>query len=153
MNSQSQETFRRVTLNDPSLTILCLADNNAEYDGEFYSGSSGNYSALGAAIANNTHLEILEVRSSNGLTLTVTNREFYDGLKRNSSISNLELYCFNRNIAGVGQEILEAYQENSNHLTFLGIANANLQNGGDRVIVVGTLRSCRNLQKVKESPY
>ena len=49
MNSQSQETFRRVTLNDPSLTILCLADNNAEYDGEF----------IQAAVAITLHLEQL----------------------------------------------------------------------------------------------
>ena len=42
---------------------------------------------------------------------------------------------------------IKAYQGNNSHLTYLSICHANLQNGGYRV-VTGTLRSCRNLQKV-----
>ena len=60
----------------------------------------------------------------------------------------LELWCNSRNIAGgVGQEILKAYQGNNSHLTYLSICHANLQKGGDRVIVE-TLRSCRNLRNI-----
>ena len=149
------ETLRRVAQNDSSLAELRLEDNNNnnyDYDvnyGGFYSGNSDDYSTLGAAIANNTHLEELEVTLSDDLPLTVANREFYDGLKQNSSISNLELYCGDQTIAGgVGQEILKVYQDNNSHLTVLSINVANLQSGGDRVIIVDTLRNYRNLQKV-----
>ena len=154
MNNRSRETLRRVTLNDPSLTGLGLPDNNDDYvddDGDFFSENSNDYSTLGTAIANNTHLENLVVALSDDLPLTVTDRGFYDGLRRNSSIYKLYMYC-NTNppfiiARGVGQEILKAYQENNSHLTYLRITNANLQNGGDRV-VADTLRCCRNLQSV-----
>ena len=149
MDNNSRETLRRVTQNDPSLTELLLVGYNIyEYDeSEFYSSKSADYSTLGAAIANNTHLDRLEVTLSNRLALGVSDREFYDGFKSNSSISDVELHCNNRNIAGgTVQEILKVYQKNSN-LTDILIENAGLQSGGDRVIV-NTLRSCRNLQKV-----
>ena len=148
MNDNSQETLRRVTQNDPSLTELLLVGNSL-YDGDedkFYSGSSDDYSTLGTAIANNTYLKTLEVMSYNDLPLGIANRVFYDGLRRNSSIHELMLRRDIRNIAGgVGQEILQVYQENNSHLTDLFISNSNLQSGGDRV-VAGNLRSCRNLQ-------
>ena len=84
--------------NDPSLTELYLVNNNTDHESEFYSESSDGYSALGTAIANNTHLEDLIVILSDGqlsdglvrlsdrLPLDVANRAFYDGLKHNSSI-------------------------------------------------------------------
>ena len=149
MDNNSRETLCRVTQNDPLLTKTSLADNNNAFafDGQFYSGNSDDYSTLGAAIANNTHMEKLSVTLSNRLPLGVADRGFYDGLKSNSSIDDLTLWCNNRNIAGgVGQEILKAYQENGN-LTFLRIYEADLQNRGDHVIG-DTLRCCRNFQRV-----
>ena len=123
-----------MTQNDPSLTNdLRLAGNASSgvYDGDFYSENNDDYSTLGAAIANNTHLTKLMVILSDGLPLGVTNRGFYNGLKSNSSISNLELYYDGLHIAGgVGHEILKVYQENNNRLTDLSITHANLQNGG-----------------------
>ena len=149
MNNNSHETLQRVTQNDPSLTEL--RSINKIYranDGEFYSDSSDDYSTLGAAIANNTHLTRLEVQLSGDVPLGVANRGFYDGLKRNYSIHALMLRCYNRNVAGGrGQEILKAYQKYNSQLTFLGIIEANLQSGGDRV-VADALRKCRNLQTV-----
>ena len=125
MNNSSQETLRTVMQNIPWLIGLTLIDDNdGDGDGgEFYSDNSDDYSTLGTAIANNTHLDRLAVVLTNSLPLGVSNRGFYDGLKRNSSISNLQLWCYNRNdIAGdVGQEILKAYQENNNHLIRLWI--------------------------------
>ena len=147
MENNSQEILPRLNQNDPSLSELILLDTNnyGVTDGEFYSDNSDDYSTLGAAIANNTHLERMEVWLSDG---GVADRGFYDGLKQNSSISNLELYCGDQTIAGgVGQEILKVYQDNNSHLTVLSINVANLQSGGDRVIV-DTLRCCRNLQSV-----
>ena len=61
MNSNSQETLRGVNQNDPSLTELTLSGYNIDfhYDGgEFYSDNSDDYSTFGAAIANNTRLDI-----------------------------------------------------------------------------------------------
>ena len=151
MNTGSQETLRRVAQNDPSLTHLRLVNDSSNYGlayGKFNSDNSDDYSTLGAAIANNTHLTTFRVILSDSLPLGVSNREFYDGLKSNSSISNLELWCDSRNITGgVGKEILQAYQENNSQLTVLRIKNARLQSGGDRVIV-DTLRSSRNLLSV-----
>ena len=150
MDNNSQEILRRVNQNDPSVTELTLLDNDnyGVTDGEFYSNNSDDYSTLGAAISNNTHLVRLAIILSDDLPLGVANREFYDGFKNNSSFSNLELYCGGQNIAGgVGQEILSAaYQKNGN-LTDILIENAGLQNGGDSIIG-DTLRSCRNLQRV-----
>ena len=123
-----------VTQNDPSLTELVIFDsdnNHGVADGKFYSDIGDDYSTLGVAIANNTHLEELRVLLSDGLALDVTNREFYDGLHRNTSISNLYLWCNHITIAGgVGQEILEVYQRNNSHLTDLSVTGANLQSGG-----------------------
>ena len=103
MDNHSQEILRRVTQNDPSLTTLSLSDISHYYgdDGQFYSDNSDDYSALGVAIANNTHVASLSViLSIRRLQLTVSEREFYDGLKSNSSISNLKLYFGGQNIAG-----------------------------------------------------
>ena len=150
MDNNIQNILRRVTQNDPSLTTLILDNNNIYGDDSFmfYSDNGDDYSALGAAIANNTHLAKLEFTLSDDLPLTVANRAFYDGLKSNSSIHELILYCRSLNIAGgVAHEILKIYQENNNHLTVLRIYDADLQSGGDRVIV-DTLRNCRNLQSL-----
>lgn len=91
MNSNSQDTLRRVTQDDPSLTILTISNNYGGADGKFYSDNSDDYSTLGAAIANNTHLAKLEVTFTTRLQLGVANRGFYDGLKSNSSISDVQL--------------------------------------------------------------
>ena len=98
MNSNSQETLRGVNQNDPALTELTLSGYNiyGVTCGEFYSDNSDDYSTLGAAIANNTRLDRLAVTLSDDLPLTVADREFYDGLKSNSSISNLELGEYKR---------------------------------------------------------
>ena len=145
MNNISRETLRRMNQNDPSLSKLRIGVNFGDDENEFHSDNSDDYSTLGAAIANNIDLEILEVYIDD---LPPMHRGFYDGLKSNSSISDVELSCNYITIAGgVGQEILQAYQENNSHLTVLRIIEANLQSGGDRVIG-DTLRSCRNLQKV-----
>ena len=148
----SRETLCKVTQNDASLKILTLVDDigddrNDGEDGDFYSDNSGDYSTLGAAIANNTHLNKLTVWLSDDLPLGVANREFYDGLQRNSSIHHLSLVGDTGQLYRVGQEILQAYRENNSQLTFLTIKSADLQSGGNRV-VADTLRCCINLQIV-----
>ena len=114
-----------MTQNDPSLIELSL-DNSNIYgdDGQFHSDIGDDYSTLGVAIADNTHLKTLDVMSSNDIPLTVSDREFYDGLKSNSSISNLSLYCNYITIAGgVAQEILQTYSTGFRYNRRTTIAN------------------------------
>ena len=142
MDSHSQETLRRVEENDAELTELRICE--ASRDGVFISTDGADFSRLGAAIGKNTHLQRLAVHA---VALGVTNNEFYEGLKQNSSIHNLALRCQISNIAGgVGQKMLEAYQQNNN-LTLLHINVAGLQNGGEHVIAQ-TLRRCANLKNL-----
>ena len=115
--------------------------------GGFSSRDDYDYSRLGAAIAENTHLTTLVVELFDVVALDVTNNGFYEGIKQNSSMNKLKFYCGGHNIVGgVGQKILDAYEENNN-LTLLRIDDADLQNGGENVIVT-TLRSNTNLKHI-----
>ena len=118
-------------------------------DAAFNSSDSRDYSKLGAAIANNTHLTALSVMlSSDSYGLIIADSGFYEGLKQNSSINELLLWCnYDSIVGGVAHKILQAYQENNSHLSHLQMTNAGLQNGGDRVIV-DTLRCCTNLSNI-----
>ena len=123
MDSHSQETLRRVQQNDDTLNTLQLCQGTSMFDGagRFNSNDGSDYSKLGAAIGENTHLTTLDVNLSDGIMLDVIHTGFYDGLKRNTSIHELKLSCANNNIVcGVGKGILKAYQENNN-LTRLDI--------------------------------
>ena len=142
MDSRSQETLRRIQENDDTLTTQRIA---SAYNGGFNSSDGDDFSILGAAIGQNTNLTTLQIDLA---VLDVTYNEFYDGLKLNSSISELLLHCGNDNIAGgVGQKILEAYQANNN-LTELSIHCANLQNGGDDHVTAETLRNSTSLRHI-----
>ena len=61
-NSRSQDTLRRIGQNDATLT--CLQINHSFVCGPFkFTSRVGNdYSRLGAAIRENTHLKKLDVR-------------------------------------------------------------------------------------------
>ena len=145
-----QETLRRVEENDATLTELNIGglDNiNLLSYGNFHfnSNNSKDYSRLGASIGKNTHLTTLKVTLYEIPSLKNTNK-FYDGLKRNTSISELNLGCGNI-VDEVAPEILNAYQVNNRYLAQLNIDRADLQNGGDQ-IVAATLGSCTNLSHV-----
>ena len=106
MDGHSQETLRMVEENDDELTRLWIC-GGIPGSGVFTSTDGDDFSRLGAAIGENTHLQYLEVEL---YELVTNNNEFYDGLKKNSSIHKLKLHCHNSNIAGrVGRKILEAY--------------------------------------------
>ena len=152
MNTNCQETLRRIERNDDELTLLYIGYGNL--DGGFTSRYFSDYSRLGAAIGNNTHLESLLVfldidDVDEGDVLDIANNEFFNGLKRNSSINILELSCGNNQtlVGGVGHEILKSYQKISNNLTCLSIHSAVLGNGGGNAITE-TLRWCRNLYTI-----
>ena len=116
-------------------------------DGRFNSGVGSDFSTLGAAIGENTHLKHLLFALAGRRLDVIHHTGFYDCLKRNTSINELNLNCAGHNIVGgVVEEILKAYQENDN-LTLLRILRAGLQNGGD-YLVATTLRHCTNLSKI-----
>ena len=94
MNSNSQETLRRIEQNYAGLSLLWINPRG------FQSNDASDYSRLGAAIGNNTHLTKLNVELDEVDPLDVANEEFFDGLKRNSSISDLQLHCRNHTLVG-----------------------------------------------------
>jgi len=143
MNSHSQETLRRIEQND--VTELCIG--HSDFDGWFISSDAGDYSRLGAAIGNNIHLKTLNVYLGADQALDASNTEFFNGLKRNSSINDLSLNCRSQTlVGGVWHEILKVYLEKKN-LTCICINNAVLDSGGGDVIAE-TLRWCRNLKTI-----
>ena len=152
MDSKSRKTLRQIEQNDDQLTTLRIGSalilNGRSLDnfGEFLSSDASDYSRLGAAIGNNTHLTKLMVNPVQTPTLDIANNEFFDGLKRNSSINNVTLSCNYHNlVGGIGQEILKSYQKINNNLTRLCIHDAVLDNGGGNVIAE-TLRWCTNIK-------
>ena len=150
MDSKSQNTLRRIEQNDAGLSLLWIGNTNAVWPiFEFISSDASDYSRLGAAIGiNNTHLTKLGVALDDEDPLDAANTEFFNGLKRNLSISDLELHCRNQTlVGGIGHEMLKSYQKISNNLTCLCIKHAVLDNGGGNVIA-DTLRWCRNLKTI-----
>ena len=146
MNGNSQKTLRRIEQNDAGLIKLWIGYSGNV--GWFKSSDASDYSRLGAAIGNNNHLTKLRVCLGAIQALDVANEEFFNGIKSNSSINDMELHCRNQTlVGGVEHEILKSYQKISNNLTRLCIYQAVLDNGGDRVIAE-TLRWCRNLETI-----
>ena len=144
MNLDSQQTLRRIEQNDETMIKLQIG-YHGDGDG-FSSNRSSDFSQLGVAIGRNTHLRVFGV-DLDYTALKATDRGFYDGLKHNTSINELNIDCNNRGIIGeVGQEILKSYQDNS-HLTRLSILLAIFQNGEDRLVAT-TMSSCANLKQI-----
>ena len=166
MDARSQDTLHEVKTNIASMTRLWLGDDIAGAqpavdDGVFNSSDSRDYTKLGNYIGGNTNLQQLKVSlrvgwgrissyySSNSMTAL---EGLYDGLKRNSSISELILHCGNTNLVEYGRghevlKILKTYQVNSSHLTILCIDRANLERISSCYVIADTLRSCTNLRK------
>ena len=144
MDSRSQETLRRVEENDDTLVALRIGN---DYRIGFNSTDGYDFSRLGTCIGENTHLTTLAVVLPDAVALSVTNNEFYDGLKQNSSIHKLTLICWDNIAGGVGQKILEAYQENNSNITDINISRMGFENGGEHIIAQ-TLRRCTNLTHI-----
>ena len=120
-------------------------------DGGFSSSDGGDFSQLGAFIGQNTNLTMLDVAwiqyVDEAFDVT-TIIEFFEGIRRNTSIHKLRLRSCNI-VIGVIHEILRVYQENNN-LTDLDIVDeavASFQNGGDQV-VASMLARCTNLKRI-----
>ena len=114
MNSNSQKTLRRIEQDDTEFDdqLTTLRIGSPDFDGGFKSSDASDYSRLGVAIRNNTHLTKLTVALDEEDSLDAASNEFFNGLKRNSSISYLELNCRNQTLVGrIGHEILKSYQK------------------------------------------
>jgi len=153
---RSQETLRRVELNDSTLTNLQIGDHPiyyvASYGGVFLSSNGDGYSRLGELVGRNTHLTTLDVEDVGDelSALELTNSQFFDGLKNNTSIHTVDLDNNRGNnirtlVGRVGHGILDAYQENGININTLHISYFGLQNGGESVVATA-LRSCINLK-------
>ena len=142
----------RVDKNDPTVTEFQIGGKGFDSDMNMLRPSDSSYESafcrLGGCIAENTHLIQLDIYLSDGILLHTTDRGFYDGLLRNSSIKTLRLLCPpNTNIiGGVEQEILTAYHAN-NHLTQLTLISIDMQNGRD--LFTTTLRCSPNLKQLE----
>lgn len=79
----SQETLLRVEQNDDTLKKLSIGSVDGGFD--FY--------RLGIAIATNNYITKLWVHLDDSLLRGISDAEFYDGLKQNSSISKLLITC------------------------------------------------------------
>ena len=146
MDNNSQKTLRQIEQNDDQLTTLRI--RSTLLDGLFISSDASDYSRLGAAIGNNTHLTKLVVNPALTTALDIANKEFFDGIKRNSSIRELVLHCGQHIlVGGVEHEILKSYQKINNNITRLYIKHAVLDNGGGNVITE-TLTWCRNIKTI-----
>ena len=158
MDERSQETLHRVEQNDATLTtlmigtILTRANGGEEEEvGAFSSRHGGDFSQLGAFIGQNTNLTMLDialVQYVDEAFDVTTISEFFEGIRRNTSIHKLRLTSCNI-VTGVIHEILRVYQENNNltHLDIVNEAVASLQNGADQVIA-NMLARCTNLKRI-----
>ena len=115
MDSISQETLRRVESNDDTLTTLKIKNCNFDRNGRFNSSDGRDFSTLDSSIGENTRMTKLVVVLNDDIALDVTDRGFFEGIKRNSSISELVLNCENRGVVDeLVHEILKAYHTNNN---------------------------------------
>lgn len=164
MNELSKFTLREMENNK----ALSLNIKEQDYDDErkdytFNSSDGSDFSKLGTAIGNSTYLKYLEIKfSDKELALNSSNTEFFNGLKRNTSIDTLRFECCTHYLQaqysniregrrrkvsdGVIFKMLILYQE-KNTLTSLSLHYADLRDGGDRILA-DTFRSCTNLKHI-----
>lgn len=145
----------RVEHNDPTLTKIMIGGGNAYTRYAHASSFRNDYDELGTSIGGNTHLTKLYYNSfvpGYVTALDVSNRGFFEGLKQNTSISNLLLDGRNRNrrsplVGGNIHAILNAYQRNNNKLSLLRINHVGLRNGGEQILAT-TFKRCTNLKTI-----
>ena len=86
MDKRSEKTLHKIGQNDGALEKLWIGSYfvSEKWNGAFNSSDSEDYSRLGAAVGENNHLTELFVADFDESALTVTNSEFFDGLKQNT---------------------------------------------------------------------
>ena len=165
MNNQdilelANRNLLRVQQNDDTLKELYLGDQvGAPFDdGGDTAAYNHNFTAIGTAIGNNTNLERLVIdtrvgEDGSGLDFFGDEEEadvFFNGLRNNSSISNLRIVSDNDYIHDrdrVVHKVLLAYQDNHTHLINLCIEDINLSNISD--LLLETVQCCTNLEGIE----
>ena len=94
MDSRSKDTLLAIEHNSNEVTYLQVGSHRLETPwsgcGLFRSEDSDDYDKLGTAIGNNTHLNKLEISNLyHNVTLNTANKRFYEGIRHNSSISEV----------------------------------------------------------------
>jgi len=153
MDSRSKNTLLEIEQN--ALKYLHIGAHRLSSDGEH--SSADDYDRLGTAIESNTHLTKLQIGNlSDNVTLDTTNRRFYDGIRHNSSITELYLHSITpqpqsniryNSIADAALETLKACQE-KNILTKLHINTMPLMSSAEENRFVESLRYLTNLRDI-----
>ena len=141
---RNSEILRAVEGNDADDTTLLIGVSRVDGWG-FTSSNRDDFTRLGVAIRNNTHIIKLSVVPNAVPSGVEEDEELYDGLKQNSSIHVLTLHeC--EIASAVCLKLLEVFQEKKN-LSKLRIFGGNLQNGGEHILAT-TLGNCRNISHI-----
>ena len=152
MNTNDEEHCKTllqwISQNEKKVKILRIGG----YCG-FTSSIKSNYSRLGIAIGENSHLktELVDFRDDlyKLIPMNVFDTIFFEGLKQNTSIHELIVKSSHRIsqcVHEVFNEILKANQ--NNRLTNLQIESADLRQYGIDNVVADTLRYCSNLKRI-----
>ena len=162
-NNNIQKVLQKIEKNNSKVDELVIGDwlfrdtcnrfrikllSSSGKDVTFNSSEGSDFSTLGKLIATNTHITQLSVAESVITALDESSRDFYDGLKQNSSINGLFFNCRDP-LGEVAEGILRVYQHNCNNLNRLVVLGANLRNG--HTILVTTLQRCTNLKRIQLS--
>ena len=146
ISKRRQELFRRIEQNDDTLKLVWIGN----VDGALYNVK--DFGRFGASVAGNTNIKRLGIDLCEIPSFFEVDRDFFEGLKSNTSIRELSINCGTNNIMrglGVtGRGILNVYQENNNNLTCLEVRYCDLDMGVEHIIAA-TLRRCTNLKKIK----
>jgi len=156
MDSLSKDTLLAVEQNSNKVTYLKVGAHHKLFNKEsgcglFRSEDSDDYNRLGTAVGTNTKLTQLWIDNiSNNVTLNTTNKRFYNGIRRNSSITELFLNAItfdDKNIIDVALEVLKACQE-KNIISKLLINTMPLMNSTDESRFIESLRGFTNLREI-----
>jgi len=143
MDKSSETALLAVEQNSNELTSLNLGVGYMDEKRVFKSSDSDDYNRLGTAVGTNTHLTSLKIHNLyNNITLNTANKQFYDGIRRNSSITELFIASINQDNVGVVHEVLMAFH-GKNILTKLQI-NSTVYHR----FMEDTLRVCTNLREI-----
>ena len=117
---KSNTTLLSIEQNDPNLTHLAVV--NRDYPttaskGRFWVHNGADLSKLGAAIANNTHLEGISFYKSSEWTSQLDANALFEGLQRNTTIKHLCL------VGGIGTFDM------NNNLTDISVHNSDIRGG------------------------
>ena len=96
-----------------------------------------DFGRFGASVAGNTNIKRLGIDLCEIPSFFEVDRDFFEGLKSNTSIRELSINCGTNNIMrglGVtGRGILNVYQENNNNLTCLEVRYCDLEMGVEHI--------------------